>query len=414
MENNKTEFNGVFEIDKTYENDNWIRTKIRTFAFGKNRNGSDILNSSFSDFNNAKTTIGGIPVVAKYNEEKDNLEGHNAILRTNKDGELEIFHDTNALGFTSPTSTFYLEEVNEGNEISPDYKTYVVVEDVYLWKRFDATKKILEWANNNIPAKVSMEIDNVKGQFDKDGYFQIQDFNFTGICALGSDVEPCFPMAEIQMYSLNDFKKDLKDLLFELTNQSKESDVKGGNTEMENVETQVETEVIEEVETTVEETQAEENFEQVTEVEAEVTEEAVVETEETVEQADVVEATEEVVEEVVEDIDTTDYKLAYENLNALFEDVKVELEELKQFKRNALETELASKFENQLSDEELKAVFEQSKNSTLEDIEKELFALVGKKNFSMKQQEQTKSKVVLSTKEEKPKTNNPYGDFFNI
>lgn len=295
MENGiKTKFNGQFEVDETYENNNWLKVKIKTFAFGKNRNGSDILNSSMSDFNNAKTTIGGIPIVAKYNEEKDDLEGHNVILRKNKNDEYEFYHDTNALGFTSPFTKFYFEEINEGTDESPDYKTYVVVEDVYLWKRYDSTKKIMEWFNEGVIPRVSMEIDNVAGQFDNDGYFQISDFDFTAIAALGSDVEPCFPKAEIHTYSVSEFKDDLKQLMSELGFNLSEQ--KGGNTV---TETQVnETEVVEDsvVDETVETT------EETTEFENE-------ETTKTTEQAE--ESTE---TEVTDESPTTDFELTANQL----------------------------------------------------------------------------------------------------
>lgn len=227
--NKKNTFNSVFEIDETYENNNWLRVKIRTFAFNKNRNGSDILDSTFNDFTKARGSIGAVPIVAKYNDESDNLEGHNVTLRKNKNDEYEIFYDTDALGFTSPTASFYLEEVNEGTEEESDYKTYVVIEDVYLWKRFDATKKIIEWFEEGTIPSVSMEIDEVEGQFDSDGYFQIQDFSFIGIAALGTDVEPCFKKAEIQMYATNEFRSDLKTLMSELGGYSL---VEGGNKEM--------------------------------------------------------------------------------------------------------------------------------------------------------------------------------------
>ncbi len=399
-------FNGFFEIDETYESNTWLRVKIRTFAFGKNRNGSDILNSSFSDFNKAKSTIGAVPIVAKYNEEKDDLEGHNVILRKNKNDNLEIYHDTDALGFTSPFTSFHFEEVNEGSELNPDYKTYVVVDDVYLWKRFDATKKIIEWFNEGILPRVSMEIDNVQGQFDKDGYFQIHDFEFTGIAALGTDVEPCFPKAEIQLYTVNEFKKDLKQLVYELgLNENSQEGGKG----VEDVKQEFEEQVNETVDSEVVETE-----EQIDEV---VEETVVTETEDTFEQTeeDTTEQVEETVEEdVQEESEVVDYESKFNELEKEFTKLQEELSDLKSYKRQREEQDLASKFADKLSEDEIKEVFESTKDLSLDVVEEKLLATFGKKNFSLESNTETVKVVAQSfSKVENEKPQNPYGSFFD-
>lgn len=391
-----------------------------------------------SEFSKAQKTVGGIPIVAKYNDEKDDLEGHNVTLRKNKDGEYEFYHDTTPLGFTSPTSTFYTEEVNEGTEFAPNYKTYITINDVYLWKRFDATKKILNWQAEGIPAKVSMEIDQVEGQFDSEGYFAINDFIFTAIAALGSDVEPCFSKAEIQLYSVNDFKADLQQLMYELTAQDTVDEQGGNNLEkekqefeetVETTETQVdeqavsteETEVVDKPETSEEfteelqsettEVDAEEETQEANTDEVKEEFEAEVDTTEKAEDTQV-DTTEEVVDETVEtEQEVNEFEVKYNELSADFEALKVELEELRTFKRKALETELSTKFEGQLSSEELAQVFEQSTLVSIEDIEKELFALVGKKNFSAITTSPTKIAVQVN-KDIKNEVNEPYGGLF--
>jgi hypothetical protein len=419
MEDNFTNrLNGVFEIDKSYENNNWLRVQIRTFAFGKNHNGSNILNSSLTNFGKARNTIGAVPIVAKYNDDTDNLEGHNIKLRKNKDDKYETHHETDALGFTSPTTNFHFEEVNEGDEINPNFKTYVVIEDVYLWKRFDATKKIIEWFQNGISPRVSMEIDQVEGQFDKEGYFQINDFEFTGIAALGTDVEPCFPKAEIQLYTVNEFKKDLKVLMSELNHNAQQ-----GGTGMEDNKTKAEeTPVVETDNLTVFEDgsvllgseekgvkisapeatiETPEVFE--VEVEAEVAEEAIEE---------VVEIEAEIVEEVVvEEVEIIDYELKFNDLAADIKDIQAELDSLKTYKRNREEEDLQAKFADKLSTEEFTQVFTEMKESELDKVEEKLFALIGKKNFSVSKPATTVNKVKININQEVK--DNPYGDFFN-
>lgn len=432
----KNTFDSVFEIDETYESSNWLKTKIRTFAFGRNRNGSDILDSSLTNFTKARSSIGAVPIVAKYNDETDNLEGHNVSMRKNKDDEYEIYYNTDALGFTSPTASFYLEEVNEGTDANPDYKTYVVIEDVYLWKRFDATKKIIEWFKEGIAPRVSMEIDQVEGRFDRDGYFQIHDFVFTGIAALGTDVEPAFPRAEIQTYTVNEFREELKTLMSELSTYSMQE---GGTEQMP---TEKETEVVKDEKTDVVETVEETEVVEVTEVEeSQTTEEAkendtpdapegstdapksadeetpADDTEEVVEKTDDAEDEQKEPEEEVEpevDFEAKFNELsdAHEQLKADYTSLQSELSELQTYKRQREESDLKAKFEGKLSDEEFNQVFTELKDEPLENVEEKLFALIGKKNFSIQSTKETNlNKVtVLSPKE---KVYNPYGEIFD-
>ena len=94
-----------------------------------------------------------------------------------------------------------------------------------------------------------------------------------------------------------------------------------------------------------------------------------------------------------------------------------ELEELRAFKRETEEAELASMFNTQLPEAELAEVFAQSKDNSLEEVQKELFALVGKKNFSISQTaskakaEPIQLQVNDKQVDEKLK-NEPYGGLF--
>lgn len=489
--------NGVFEVDETYESNNWLRVNIRTYAFGKNRNGSDILNSSLSDFSKAKSTIGAVPIVARYNDATDDLEGHNVILRKNKDDEYEIYHDTDALGFTSPTTSFHIEEANEGTEENPDYKTYVVIEDVYLWKRFDATKKIIQWISEGISPKVSMEIDQVEGQFDKEGYFQIHDFEFTGIAALGSDVEPCFPRAEIQLYTVNEFREELKELMSELNYHATQEGGTGmeDKTKVEEVkstqETELETEFTEtkvDDVATQETEKVEENFElektdAEADVETEVKDTQEFEKQDEEKEEETLPAQEfaltanqlrdqlraELGKEHYHDtwgdkcrkyylIDNTDALVIFENTQENYQlyaapfalngdnvelqldqayKVKVEyvafegdvslfserfevekatlqseLTDLKSYKRTREEEDLQAKFADKLSTEEFTQVFTEMKESELDKVEEKLFALIGKKNFTVSKPVTQVNKVVLPLPKEEDTKQSPYGNLF--
>jgi hypothetical protein len=212
-------FNANFEDIREHDSQ-FLKVKMKVFAFGENRNNSDISEEAFEL---AKQTIFNIPVVAKYTDDMDkdgadgDLEGHNPYLTTDKSGNLTIKNDTYPIGVISSDANVSYEEVNEGTEDSPDMKTYVVVDNVYLWKRYEATQKIQEWMSQGIEPKVSMEIGEVKGSYSKEsGCYKINSFIFEAVAALGSNVTPCFPMAQLEQYSTSTFEESFFEMLKEL------------------------------------------------------------------------------------------------------------------------------------------------------------------------------------------------------
>jgi len=219
---------GQFEKneDFNFKNSTFEIVKMRIHGLGKNPNKSNITKEAF---NQAYEGIFGIPIVAKYTEDNDtygndgDLTSHNQIIKKDKDGNYILVYDTVPLGFISPTSTIELEEVEENNI----KRVYIVVDQVVLWKRYDSTKKIIEWLDNDIIPKVSMEIGDVDGVID-DGYFQIDKYEYQSVCALGSNIEPCFPNCDIQTFVNNDNKNNIfndlyKEMLKEYSKQNKDN-----------------------------------------------------------------------------------------------------------------------------------------------------------------------------------------------
>lgn len=407
---NSVAISGRFESHENVKNSTFLKTKMRVFAFGENRNGSLF---DLDSFTRARDSISLIPVVAKYTEANDSygnagdLTGHNVELKETKDG-YEFYHDTFPIGVISNTSNFYIEEVNEGTEINPDIKQYVVADEVYLWKRYEATKKIGEWLTNGITPKVSMEIGDVSGTINEDGYFHIDSFEFEAVAVLGSDVEPCFPRSEITTYSKQEFKKELKELVFELNKT-----LQGGDIVSKEIEKEVEKveKIEEEIEATVEEIEVVEEVE--TEKEPETTEEVE-------DKQDVKEDKEDNAEETKEESEDINFEEKFNDTVAELNDLKEQydlameqIQELSAYKRKREEDDLRNKFEGRLSEEEFKQVFEECKDEGLDTVEQKLFALIGKKNFSLEANVSTgktdKVKIVQNTKEEYK----PYGNLFD-
>jgi hypothetical protein len=211
---------GQFESIEDY-NSTFKKVKIKVFAFGENDNSSNITPESFVK---AKDSIYNIPIVAKYEENTmdeygldGDLSGHNTRLKKDKDGNWILFQDTVPLGLVPESAEITFEEVNEGTEEEPDIKTYVVANGCFLWMRYEASQKIEEWLNEGIIPKVSMEINPTDGEL-VDGYYQINEWEFEAITALGSDKNPCFNRAEIEEYS----KKNFKEMYFEMINELKQ------------------------------------------------------------------------------------------------------------------------------------------------------------------------------------------------
>jgi len=219
LNKNRFSLNAKFEDIKDH-NSTILVTKMKVFALGKNLNLSSISESSF---NKARDSIFNIPVVAKFTEDEDkygkdgDLEGHNVKLKTDKNGNLTIEADTAPIGVIGSDANITYEEVNEGTDDEPDFKTYVCVDKVYLWKRYDAVQKIQEWLNEGIEPKVSMEIGEITGSYSKEqGCYVINSFQFEAVAALGSEITPCFPRAEIESYSKQTFEESFYSMLKEL------------------------------------------------------------------------------------------------------------------------------------------------------------------------------------------------------
>ena len=216
---------GHFEnTESNITNSTFFLTKIKVHALGVNQNGSNITQDAYE---NAKNSLYGIPIIAKYTEENDNygnvgdLTSHNVILKKDKDGNFILSHDTVPLGFVSPNANIETIILNEDGVD----KTYITVDEVVLWKRYDSTQKIIEWLeNDNIPS-VSMEIGEVEGEISND-YFQINSYNYEAITCLGSNVEPCFPLSQVENYEKHDFNKLYKEMVNEyqeMTTQNQSS-----------------------------------------------------------------------------------------------------------------------------------------------------------------------------------------------
>jgi len=412
--------------------------KARILYDGMNRNNSYLSRPSID---NAIPSIFNIPIVGEYIEETDNFGSHGGKLEIT-DTDVKFKVTTKPYGVIPESANIYWEDVTEKDGT---VNSYLVADGIYLWTgRYEELNTLLEEEKYG----QSMEIEVLNGGFavvNGQETFKIDEFIFSALCILGIDkgdnpenhVEPAFESASISVYEFDkdSFKREFNQMLTELKFSLQKE---GGNTveevkrefEETTVETpeQVEETVVEDVEveeeiqsteteeTTQTETQSEEETameenEESTEFKNEETQEEKVEEEfQNVEDENSQNDNESQDEEVIEETFSKEF---VEGLQSQIETLSSELEDLKSYKRQREEQDLASQFADKLSEDEMKQVFSTSKDLSLEEVETKLLALFGKKNFSIKQESKNENKIEIPVKDKAETINEPYNGLFS-
>lgn len=375
------------------------RCTVKVFHTGVNANKTYI---SKILGNHIANSLPGRPIVGYYNTEKEQFEGHKKEQYINIDSNnqlsIEFKYLTVPFGYVSDFDPIYWETFEEDGE----EKEYLVC-TAYLWTgRYPEANQIFE-------SKQSMEFDpkSFKGNWAKiDNYdgpiFIIDEANISALCVLGEGHYPCFKGSEFspeyEDSSLDIEYNKLKNKVQEIMNENK-----GGKSEMEINDSNMNNEVLEEetpsitsdnVEETVEDFEV---IEETTVVETEnedSTIEETVEVEETTSEEEIVEESDE--NEETESFDSLKQQLeeltsAYEALkkqseetttafNALKSDYETIVENQKTLENNK-KIELMDSFEF-LGEEILTPLKEQIENYSLEDLDEKLSALAYKKNVN--------------------------------
>lgn len=185
--------------DLTEVNPSFDKGMLRIAYTGKNRNNSFITKEAFED---AANTMYGVPVVANYIREEDEIGSHDGEFITDRNGELDYVNITQPVGFVPQDAKWNWEIVKDDGEIHQYMTTEVI-----LWRRQEAYSKIKE---NGITAQ-SMEINVTDGEM-LDDYYKINKFYFTAFCLLGK-AEPCFESAALFTFAkAEDMQKQLNEM----------------------------------------------------------------------------------------------------------------------------------------------------------------------------------------------------------
>lgn len=205
---NKTEFKKL--------NDEFTLAKCYIMYVDENRNNNSIPKQAVED---ALPSIYNTPVIGEFIEKKEDFGSHGGKIEI-KDDEIKFIQTTVPYGVVPESCKPRWEILKDKNGIEKEYLTV----DVILWTgRYSELEALVR---EDRPQ--SMEINVLDGQWSQDGVYMIEKFQFSALCILGSDVEPCFESSKIMAYSVDEFKSSLSELMKEYKKYISEGDLEGG------------------------------------------------------------------------------------------------------------------------------------------------------------------------------------------
>lgn len=169
------------------------KCEIKVFYLGKNRNGSYIDRNTAIQMCNS---LGGTPIVAAFHKDKGDFGDHGEVIHI-EDGEIEFSCKTVPYGFVAPDAEVWFKKFEDTDEFGNTVTREYVMTTGYLWTgQYPELDKLVEGQPQ------SMEIEVTDGHWATDNnsgvdFFIINDAEFTKLCILGDDVEPCFEGASV-------------------------------------------------------------------------------------------------------------------------------------------------------------------------------------------------------------------------
>lgn len=191
-----TSFSSNNKFEKV--NDEFVKVTISVMSCDQIANGTKFTKEAVT---NALDTLNYAPLIGYFNG--DDFEGH-GIEYVISDSEFKCTVKTIPFGVVVKDSQRW-EKVQKQNG---EYEDYLVV-DAYMWSRYEeATSKVKENKCNQ-----SMEVICNAGAYKEEGYFEVTDFSFSGLCILGENVAPAFNLAKVR--TSESFDKDEFTSIFE-------------------------------------------------------------------------------------------------------------------------------------------------------------------------------------------------------
>ena len=188
---------------------------------GLNYNGSSISKEAFES---SASTMFNVPIVANYSVVDDAIGEHDEGFVTTADSQIKYVVFTEPVGVVPESATYRWEQI-EDDGVTHDY---FCIDNVILWKRQACYSKI---ARNGITSQ-SMEIAINDGTLT-DGVLYINSFEFEAFCLLES-AEPCYEQASLELYSKQEFKSQMQEMMNEYRDMMMNEKDKIGGTKVDN------------------------------------------------------------------------------------------------------------------------------------------------------------------------------------
>lgn len=362
------------------------RCEIKVFQLGENRNRSVI--DRETALNMAKT-LRGAPIVGYWKEEKQDFGDHGERVILDDEG---VHFDclTRPYGFVATDAEVWFKDFEDVDEQGqPVIHTYLMTTG-YLWTgQYPELNNVV---TEGRPQSMELDNDTLQGSWTENtsedmGFFIINDAMISKLCILGSDVEPCFEGASVEVPSHcfsridNDFKLALQTMMKQCKMYEE------GHKEMETTDM---TKVEDVAEEAVFEKKDEEETEKEDAAPADKEEEAPVEDDKNDEKKPPVKNT-------LEELPNAEFTQLVEkiaSLSAKVEELESENQSLREFKLVAERKQKIDKIAEfyMLDDADKKDVLENIDKYSLSEIEGKLAVIYFKKNISFEKETQKEQK----------------------
>lgn len=210
------EFNHVslattYKIDESFNDDRFIRLRLRICHSGVNLNGS---NFSIQSFEKAKPSLINACILGEvaYDEKRDDLDfvSHSMHVEPNQmkghEDDYKLIYDENIIGIIPEDNNYSLEECNG--------KTYVCCDGI-VFKGYSNYAEDIILRDQKV--NLSMEVEVVSARYEKlDKTYHVDDYLYRGVTLLGQNHQPAMAGANgiIKQFS--------KDRFFELVDELQE------------------------------------------------------------------------------------------------------------------------------------------------------------------------------------------------
>ena len=217
--------------------------EIKVLYVGKNRNRTYITKEVAKEIGK---TLRGAPIVGYYKKDKEDFTTHGEKVIIDDEG-IKFQCMTIPYGFVSPDADVWFQVFEDIDDNGDSVEREYLMTTGYLWTQ--------QFPESNLPVKqgrpqsMEFEKESLQGQWKIDyesgiNFFIINDAIIQKLCILGQNVQPCFEGASITAPDVstnftldNKFKNTLYSMMQDLKKFIK------GETQMENLENVVETEI---------------------------------------------------------------------------------------------------------------------------------------------------------------------------